>query len=281
MSHDITDYKIPFVRDGVDVVRFFGMPSLSLSFFKQLRHFLGLVTSLPPAALTINDARENPPDFATCGFKLASMASEITDWDDESQLAAYKAEVEALAGELHPRAKRILWMDFLKRGGPGNNKPAVDGPHLDYYQDWQATMEYGGHAESGKADQPDVVLGVWRPVLMSNPVLDYPFVYMDASTFKPTDQVRFEQEFSLLTPEGKKTVKNLAAHAHHREGQRWYYHREQTCREVLLFTHYTKGAFRANVHCAVKQEMGAGLQTRQSLENRLLIFYDGEQSRAE
>jgi hypothetical protein len=149
-------------------------------------------------------------------------------------------------------------------------------PPLADYQDWQAAMEYGGYSESGKADEPDVVLGVWRPVLMSNPVLDYPFVYMDASTFEPADQVRFEQEFSLLTPSGRKTVKNLAAHAHHREGQRWYYHREQTCREALLFTHYTKGAFRANVHCAVKQEMGAGLQTRQSLENRLLIFYDGE-----
>ncbi|GMI38256.1 hypothetical protein TrCOL_g11062 [Triparma columacea] len=272
MSNDIVDYKIPFVRNGVDVVRFFGMPSLSLSFFKQTRHFLGLITSLSPATLTITDARENPPDYATCGFKLAPMATEITDWDDKAQLEAYKAEVEALALELHPLARRFVWMDFLKRGGQGNNKPAVDGPHLDYYQDWHAAMSYGGH--SSPDEEPDVVLGVWRPVLMKNPVLDYPFVYMDASTFKPEDQVRFEQEFSLLTPEGRKTVKNLAAHSHHREGQRWYYHSEQTCGEALLFTHYTKGKFRANVHCAVKREMGAGLQTRQSLENRLMIFYD-------
>jgi hypothetical protein len=131
MSNDIVDYKIPFVRNGVDVVRFFGMPSLSLSFFKQTRHFLGLITSLSPATLTITDARENPPDYATCGFKLAPMATEITDWDDKAQLEAYKAEVEALALELHPLARRFVWMDFLKRGGQGNNKPAVDGPHLD------------------------------------------------------------------------------------------------------------------------------------------------------
>ena len=54
-----------------------------------------------------------------------------------------------------------------------------------------------------------------------NPILDYPLVYMDASTFRPEQQVRFEQEFSHKTPNGVECVKNLAAHGHYNSEQRW------------------------------------------------------------
>ena len=176
--------------------------------------------------------------------------------------------------KLHPEAKKFEWFDFLKRGGSGNNPPATDGPHLDYYQDWAQGQVYRDmEAQTSDADIPDLVIGVWRPCMMKNPVYDYPFVYCSADTFKESAMVRFEQEFSHKTPRGVEDVKNLAAHLHFEEGQKWFYHPEQTCKEVLLFRHYTKAEFKANVHCAIKQELPKGNETRRSMENRVMIWF--------
>lgn len=113
------------------------------------------------------------------------------------------------------------WMDFLKRGGPKNNPPATNGPHLDYYQDWPQRQLFAGfEGDAASLDAaPDIVLGVWRPCMMANPVHDYPMALVSAATLKESAQVRFEQKFTHRTPNGKETVENLAAHLKFEEGQ--------------------------------------------------------------
>lgn len=144
-----------------------------------------------------------------------------------------RAQVEVRVKKLHPNTKRIHWCEFLKRGGNGNNPPATDGPHLDYYQDWAEAAEFSGWQKddgtpvaADPSAHPDVVLGVWRPVGMANPVLDFPLVYLDGASFRPEEQVRFEQEFDHTTPRGQEHVRNLAANLHYHEQQQWYYHHE-------------------------------------------------------
>ena len=72
-------------------------------------------------------------------------------------------------------------------------------------------------------------------------------------------------------------VRNLAAHVRYDGAQRWYYHKGVGPREVVLFTHYTKARFFANVHCAVRQqpsgELPPGMATRKSVENRLRLYF--------
>lgn len=46
----------------------------------------------------------------------------------------------------------------------------------------------------------------------------------------------------------------------------------------MLFRHFTKDGFLANVHCAVQQELPPGKDTRQSIENRLMIYFSEETS---
>ena len=176
---------------------------------------------------------------------------------------------------------------FFKPGGKGNNAPAVNGPHLDYYQNMTALNDFVGNfytdsynmtgLEDLQADfyNADLILGVWRPVGMKNPVYDYPLIYMDAQTFNPELQVRFEQEFSHISPYGEQSVKNLAAHMHYDSKQKWYFHKEVDGRkEAILFTHFTKARPFDNFHSAIKQQdLPVGMDTRMSIENRIALHF--------
>jgi len=172
---------------------------------------------------------------------------------------------------MYPSVKKMFWLDFLKRGGKDCNPPATDGPHLDYWQDWDACGDFAGR---GRTDEPGLVFGVWRPVMMSNPVLDYPLVYMDKRDYGEEVSVPFRQVFKHITPKGVESAKNLASHVRFKEGQRWYYHSDMTSDECLLFTHYDTEGKGANIHCAVKRGVvGEGQDTRTSIENRVLLFF--------
>lgn len=52
-----------------------------------------MITSLVQKPVTINDARADPQIYDNCGFTLGVCEGDITDWDDEAQLEAYKKEV--------------------------------------------------------------------------------------------------------------------------------------------------------------------------------------------
>ena len=91
-----------------------------------------------------HDLGINIESYRRQGFTLMRLSSgAITDWNAANQLDSYKQEMESIARRLHPKTKRIRWTGFLKRvgrqsGGYGNgvgiNGPAVNVPHLDYYQ---------------------------------------------------------------------------------------------------------------------------------------------------
>lgn len=271
------NYTIPFVSPLKSTVAFLGMPSLSLKFFRQLSSFLKLMFSLERHEVNILDARKlDDVTFEDTGVTLVEMEA-VQDWDSEKQLEQYKKNTEEAVKKLYAKnpPRKMMWlMDFLKRGGSTGNPPATDGPHLDYYQDWSATMQFRDGCTPPSSDTPDVVLGIWRPCMMNSPVYDYPLVFMDAATYKHEHQVRFEQEFKHTLADGTVTpVKNLAAHTHYDANQRWLYYSEVAMNETLIFTHFTKEKFKANIHCAVKQPLPEGKDTRQSLENRLMLWF--------
>merc|ERR1712107_13540 len=74
----------------------------------------------------------------------------------------------------------VHWIDeaFLARNCEDGNPPAIDGPHVDYYVDQSIVKPFAGYDLSAY----DIVIGLWKPENMSNPVVDYPLAVMDGST---------------------------------------------------------------------------------------------------
>jgi len=192
----------------------------------------------------------------------------------------FQAELEAVIRELHPTVQKVTFASNLLRGGAGANQPATNGLHLDVYPDLERVK-----AVSGKKDAPNddtaglelkMMLGLWMPREMNNPVHDYPFFFGDASTFTIDDAVPMTQDFSQIAEGGKKErVLNLAAAAPiFAARQRWYYYNQQTSQELVIFRHLTNPAGgKACFHAAFEQPLPEGMETRKSIETRAMLFF--------
>merc|ERR1711983_382748 len=166
--------------------------------------------------VTILDARKhNPGTFSETGFTLVKLDEEpgTKNWRHGSQdIHLFQEMMNPHLMKLYPETKKILWLNNVVRGGDKPlDQPAAPAPHLDYYQDDEARLEFHktnplidlkysernvseNHVLTGYYDTEDlkvgVMLGVWKPL-------------------NPT--------------------------------QRWYYYSMQTTKEVLVFHQYSKG----------------------------------------
>ena len=85
----------------------------------------------------------------------------------ENREKLYKA-LETDLRVLHPDLESVTWLDeaCMVRTFEGENKPAVDTPHLDFYPDQDIHKAYCGHDFA----EYDMVLGIWKPISMNTPV---------------------------------------------------------------------------------------------------------------
>jgi len=182
--------------------------------------------------------------------------------------------------ELHPDVKKVQFEGNLLRGGDSANPPAKNGLHLDLYPDMEKVKAM--NAKGSANDQPEdeelemkMVLGLWMPRDMANPVYDYPLFFGDASTFAPEDVVPQRQDFYDFREGQKHRVLNLAAGAPiYSPRQRWYYYNQQTCEELVIFRHLTEPAGgKACFHAAFEQPLPEGMETRKSFETRALLHF--------
>ena len=108
--------------------------------------------SKPLVNITIHDARKSPTgDFQRSGFTLIELdrEPETKDWrtnakgtEDADILKFYK-QMEPHIKRLYPEAKRIEWTHNVVRGGDKfGDQPRALGPHLDYFQDDEARLEF-------------------------------------------------------------------------------------------------------------------------------------------
>ena len=277
--------KMQFVRPCVDVAAFMGMPTLSWQLHVSLRQLytliFRLIWQLEPHEIIIRDARARHKelDYATNGFTLLPFnSSAVSSYITEAGQQQYQTELEHIVRKLHPKAKTVTWTSFLLRGEglSGSNPPATDGAHLDNYQNISALREFTGnnHSLSNEKEQLQVTIGFWKPIQMSTPVCDYPLTLMDAASFKPQHQVRFEQHFSHIEAGETKTIKNLASHVHYHKAQRWYYYSAMSNDDLLVLRHYTQETFLANVHAAFHQpSCPDNADTRKSIETRAYVSW--------
>ena len=131
------------------------------------------------------------------------------------------------------------------------------------------------------------MLGLWQPLQTKNPVYDHPLVFIDASTFRPDEEVAQETMFTDFIKEesnekidGESELKtvprevvNLSSLPKFHPDQKWYYYHEQTHQEVAVFRHWTKDEYLCNMHGSIDLELPEGMETRASIETRAMLFF--------
>lgn len=263
---------------------------------------------MEPQSVNILDARKHASlDFAHTGFTLlrspprrqqdGSTKNDKTrsiDWRSESDIYEHfcKPFLEPRLLQLYPGATRIQFTRTVVRGGNrwGDQRPTVDGPHLDFGQDDALrrafhdefptnTVEQQALTEQLDTDTEEVrvVVGIWKPIHMGDDntavVYDRPLAVMDASTFDAQHEVPFHLHFSL----GGFAMHLLTSVIAHDTRQQWFYYPYQRQDEVLVFTQYTKGRHFCNPHTSfLVPNRPKSYTPRQSIEMRAAVFYPKE-----
>ena len=134
--------------------------------------------------------------------------------------------------------------------------------------DSEATLMMG---EKDDADSKlGVILGVWKPILPTKEICDFPLAVMDARTFEPEHQLINKLHLNL----GIFTFHNLNGAISYCPTQKWFYYSFQTTRQVLVFHQYSKGRFFANPHTSfLNTNCPEGSEPRVSVEIRVGLYF--------
>ncbi len=216
------------------------------------------------------------------GFELWDAPTQVTDFDDESQIAGrcYPEAVElacAVTGARwghvfdHVVRRREPGRPALSFGrhGDGTRPSAVGRVHNDY-------TEMSGRrrlrlvldeAQAARVDRYSIV-NIWRSI--KAPVLDTPLAVCDARTVRADELVASEVRYPTRTGE---IYLSLHAPRH-----RWYYYPAMDRHEALVFKQYdalASGVARFTPHAAFDHpDMPPDAPLRESIEIRCLVVYD-------
>ena len=117
------------------------------------------------------------------------------------------------------------------------------------------------------------IINVWRSI--RGPVLTSPLACCDAATIGITDLVASERRAKERTGELQLVSWNPA--------HRWYYYPEMQRKEALLiktFDSAKNGLARRSIHTAFSNPLAPrNAPARESIESRLLVFFDDEEQR--
>ena len=243
--------------------------------------------TLPGRTVRITNARSLESDLDREGFALVPHTSSIVDFDliqdDPDVDQRYIDEMADLLARVTGASRTFMLGRGKRRYGEGakdklaplpNAKPARY-PHADN-TDSSATglVEMVGAFVDGidlTAYSRYAMYNMWRAV--SAPPQDFPLAVCDARTVAPQDEVTvtaitLEKDSGAITHD---TTGYLYNRAH-----RWYYYRDMTPEEVLVFkAHDTDRSRSVRVpHSAFTDPTcPAGVQTRASVEIRGLALF--------
>jgi hypothetical protein len=280
ISHQGVDAEINYIRNPPppkgDVLRFVTEAEEQST-----------METLPGRTVRITNARLLEPDLDHEGFALVPHASSIVDFDliqDDPEVdQRYIDEMTELLARVTGASKAFMLGRGKRRYGEGakeklarlsNAKPARY-PHADN-TDASAT----GLVEMVGAFVDDIELSaysryamynMWRAV--SAPPQDFPLAVCDARTVVPSDEVTVtaitvEKDTGEITHDTTGYLYN-AAH-------RWYYYRDMTPEEVLVFkAHDTdlRRSVRVPHSAFTDPTCPAGVPTRASVEMRGLALF--------
>lgn len=269
-------YKSLFwVPDDMEKIEYKPASQSKLAMWFQHAFYGVMKWVFTPPQITVRDARNYDLDYAETGFTLLQdIGYEPEDWTNMKQQDQWVEVIKEEIRKLHPNQEFesiiVYPGTFLRRGGPGENPPAVDGFHVDYYQDLDKYNAYSDYSLD-----VDMIIGVWKPIDMHDPIQDTPLAMIDGRTFKLEDHVPTELHMTHLDGMGKpETFKSMSGSLKHSTDYKMYYYSKMRTNEVLIFRHYTKGDVFANPHGAISEpDFPAGAETRRSIENRVYIKF--------
>jgi len=301
--------KLVFTKKGTEVTELFIGPEFILTQFcpcavikmiTTVRHTINghgdYETFQHPQenhTVTMLDARKHKPGtFSETGFTLVELDEEprTKNWRHGSQdIYLFQEMMNPHLMKLYPQTKKIMWLNNVVRGGEkAGDQPAAPAPHLDYYQDDEARLEFHktnplidlkytnvseNHVLTGYYDNEDlrlgVMLGVWKPLNPSQ-VCDLPLAVMDARTFNKENEIPNQIHINFIAM----MLHNLNGNIIFDTVQKWYYYSMQTTKEVLVFHQYTKDKFHANPHTAFEnRNCPKDTESRISVESRVALYF--------
>lgn len=243
----------------------------------RARHDKGV--GLESREVTIHDARakQPPPDLDREGFTLVPHKTAISDFyrlDAHREL--YEKHIIELVVNRTGAAEALVFDHTLRsdsaeiRGARTTREPA-DFVHNDY-TDRSARNRVRDLLTATEAEQRlerrFAIINVWRSI--NGTVYNSPMTCCDASTIDPEDRVPVERRARDRIGE----VEFITWNPRHR----WYYYPEMTMEEALLiktFDSAADGRATRSVHTSFDNPLApAGAPARESIESRLLVFFD-------
>jgi len=210
------------------------------------------------------------------GFEFIQHASAMTDFMNEDALRdVYYPETEHLVLE-HTGASRAVIFDHTLRHGDEDTRNArqvrepVLGVHNDYTE-WSAPKRVHDILPE-EADEllrrRFAIVQLWRPV--TDVVRSHPLAIADARSIESADLIRVQRRSAERIGE----TYSLSFNAKHR----WYYFPNMAPDEALIFKVFDSNLdslARFTAHTAFEDPTTpAGAPARESIEMRLLVFYD-------
>ena len=244
--------------------------------------------TLPGRAVTVTNARGLETDLDREGFVLVQHASAVADFDRIQEDAAvdqqYVEEMTDLLRDVTGASRVFLLGHGKKRygesatdklSGLANGKPARY-PHADNTDSSATSLVEMIAAFVEDLEVPKfprwALYNLWRAV--SPPPQDVPLAVCDARTVAPADEVTVT---AVTMEPGAGDIRHDTTGYLFSPEHRWYYFRDMTRDEVLVFkAHDTDPARAGRVpHTAFTDPTcPAGVPTRASVEIRGLALFD-------
>ena len=253
-----------------------------------------------PVKITDIRGHEQDFDLTKNGFQYYKHTSQEKNFRDENAIKdAYYKEVEQLmknatgATTVHP------YSHFVRRSDRDAIKASVDSKpdaekvtavtparyvHIDESEDGAATVlrdNLPPDATPSLRNCRYAIINVWRPI---KPIYKDPLAVCDARSVPDSDLVPITMN---LPPKGSMTYAEISAgqsfevyYAKANPEPRWYFVSAMGPDEVLLikcFDSKRGGLARRVPHSAFMDPRTVGESTRESIEVRCLVFWEGEE----
>ena len=240
---------------------------------------LDIGASFEDHELPIHDARSMLPEanLEQQGFCLVRHATTVTDFYNlDARREEYEREISALVLAASGGSDGLVFDHTMRsdsrdvRGSRSTREPASV-IHNDY-TDASARKRLLDLLPAAEAEQRlekrFAIINLWRTI--AGPVYHSPLACCDAATLEPADLVASERRAQDRIGELELVSWNPA--------HRWYYFPAMQADEALLIKTYDSaedGRARRSIHTAFDNPLApAGAPPRESIESRLLVFYD-------
>jgi len=231
--------------------------------------------------VTIRDGRPLRGEFTLeeHGFEFIDHETAVEDFFDADQLkSVYYPEIERLVKN-RTGSQRVLIFDHTLRSGDEATRQEklvrepVKSVHNDYTE-WSAPQRVRDLLPADEAEvfleRRFAIVQVWRPI--RHPIQSDPLAICDARTIAPGDLIAAERRF----PDRVGETYRISYNPDHR----WYYFPNMRRNEALVFKVYDSekdGRARFTAHTSFDDPTSPpDAPRRESIEMRLLVFYDGD-----